>query len=115
MDFRPVKVPGGFAPWVRALQGKSGCYVIKEAGFLGEVVYIGESHTGRLRETLTRHFQHWKGPTSGPTFQPGAVVVAVVVTRPERSVEFQNALIEEHRPRLNVEGKPKSWLEKLLE
>jgi excinuclease UvrABC nuclease subunit len=115
MEFRPVQdKPGQYSSWVRELGGKSGVYVIKEAGFLGEVIYVGESHSGHLKRTLVRHFQNWEGPTSGPTFQKSAVVVAVVRTKPERAVAMQDALIAEFLPRLNSEGKPKSWLEKLF-
>ena len=38
----------------RDLDGKSGVYVIREGS---EIVYVGESHTNRLYDTLTRHFQ----------------------------------------------------------
>lgn len=55
LSYRPVGGRGEPYPeWVRALKGKSGVYVIRERG---EVVYVGESHAGRLYETLTRHFQ----------------------------------------------------------
>ncbi len=49
---------------VRKLAGASGVYAIRQRGFFGNViVYVGESHTGSLRKTLTRHFQSWhRGP-----------------------------------------------------
>ena len=45
--------------WVRALKGKSGVYVIREQTRDDDaaIVYVGESHSGKLYETLTRHFQ----------------------------------------------------------
>lgn len=41
--------------------GISGVYAI--ANLRGVVLYVGESHTGRLRKTLARHFQLWDDPT----------------------------------------------------
>lgn len=57
--FRPVGASGDPYPdWVRDLDGKSGVYVIRERrGESAEIVYVGESHTDRLYDTLTRHFQ----------------------------------------------------------
>jgi hypothetical protein len=58
--YRPVGASGEPYPeWVRALDGKSGVYVIREIQRDGseETVYVGESHTGRLYDTLTRHLQ----------------------------------------------------------
>ena len=56
LEFRSVKEGRAVAEWVRALKGKSGVYVIREPGFLGEVLYCGESHTGRLYATLLATF-----------------------------------------------------------
>jgi hypothetical protein len=58
--YRAVGASGERYPdWVRALDGKSGVYVIKQIQRDGseEVVYVGESHSGRLYDTLTRHLQ----------------------------------------------------------
>jgi hypothetical protein len=58
--YRPLGETGTPYPeWVRALKGKSGVYVIRETQRDGssEIVYVGESHTARLYQTLTRHFQ----------------------------------------------------------
>ena len=104
MNFLPLGERGAFPAWVRDLAGKSGVYVVRSKGLLGQIEYVGESHTGRLKKTLLRHFQKWKGPTSGPVFRRGAVEVAVFVTRRENAVELQNAIIAEHSPRLNVLG-----------
>lgn len=97
------------SPWVAELTGKSGVYFIREKGFLGSIVYIGESHTGRLEKTLLRHFQHWTGKTKGPTFARSKVEIAFIKTRKENAVEFQNALIAEYSPKLNVAGKRGFW------
>ena len=58
--YRPIGASGEPYPdWIRALDGKSGVYVIREIQRDGsvETVYVGESHSGRLYDTLTRHFQ----------------------------------------------------------
>jgi hypothetical protein len=58
--YRPVGSVGEPYPdWVRRLDGKSGVYVIRETKPDGSsvIVYVGESHTSRLYQTLTRHFQ----------------------------------------------------------
>jgi hypothetical protein len=59
LQYRPVGERGQAYPdWVRALDGKSGVYVIREIERDGtpEIVYVGSSN-GRLYDTLTRHFQ----------------------------------------------------------
>jgi excinuclease UvrABC nuclease subunit len=110
LEFRPVKDGRAVAPWVRALKGKSGCYLIRETKgflfFIGEVLYIGESHSGRLNTTLLRHFQHWTGKTAGPTFAASKVEVAVVRCPASRALALQDSLIEEYRPRLNTTANP---------
>ena len=114
LEFRPVKESRAVAGWVKALKGKSGVYVIRQPGFLGEVLFVGESHTGRLYSTLLRHFQRWKGPTAGPTFPVSKVEVAVIRTPAEKAVETQSAVIAEYRPKLNVTEKPKGFLETIF-
>jgi len=115
LEFKSVKEGRDVADWVKNLKGRSGVYIIREAVLFGEVLYAGESHTNRLYSTLLRHFQHWKGPTAGPTFPVSNVEVAVVRTPPGKAIDTQNAIIEEYRPRLNVIGKPKGFWETLLE
>jgi hypothetical protein len=94
------------ADWVRALRGKSGVYLIRSVPsilnlYTSSVLYIGESHTAKLYETLTRHFQHWEGRTSGPTFAHSQVEVRVIVTKPARAVELQDKLICRYKPERN--------------
>jgi excinuclease UvrABC nuclease subunit len=114
LEFRPVKEGRAVAEWVKALKNKSGVYLIRESGWLGEVLYVGESHTGRLNSTLLRHFQRWTGPTAGPTFPVSKVEVAVIRTPAGKAVELQNAVIAEYRPKLNVAEKPKGFWETIL-
>ena len=97
--FRAVGAYRRFQPWVRALQGASGVYIIRAVA--GTILYIGESHTGRLYETLTRHFQDWNGQTAGPSYHRGRVEAAVALVPAEHAVAVQNALIASHAPEDN--------------
>ncbi len=96
---------GGFADWLRELRGRglNGVYLVRDAGSR-EIVYIGESHTGRLYETLTRHLYAWNGKGSGPSYAPSLVELAVIVaeTPLDDPVADQYALIQEHEPRDNI-------------
>lgn len=114
LDFKPVKNGRAVAEWVKALNGKSGVYIIRERGFWGTVLYVGESHTDRLYSTLLRHFQNWTGPTAGPTFPVSKVEVAVIRTPAAKAVELQSAVIAEHSPKLNVAEKPKGFFETIF-
>ena len=114
LNYQPVKEGREIAKWVKELKGKSGVYVIRQRGFLGTVLYIGESHTGRLYSTLLRHFQRWTGKTAGNTFAASNVEVAVVRTPAARAFDLQNAMIADFRPTLNVAEKPKSFWEKIF-
>lgn len=52
-----AKREGKWNPELRAaLRGQSGVYAIRDAR-TGTVLYVGESHTGRIWKTLQRHFQ----------------------------------------------------------
>jgi hypothetical protein len=115
--YRPVGERGEPYPdWLRALRGESGVYVIRERG---TVVYVGESHTGRIYETLTRHFQTWRrwkrwwdgqygeGHDPGLTYDRASVEVAVRVTEHgDPAIDEEAALIRELAPRDNLNGQP---------
>jgi hypothetical protein len=116
--YRPVGLRGEPYPdWLRRLKGESGAYVIRQEG---RPVYIGESHTGRLYETLTRHFQTWRrwkgfwkgqyaeGHDPGLTYDRGSVEVAVRVTTAEDAIDEEARLIERLRPRDNLLGQPEA-------
>lgn len=91
----------------------SGAYLIRSARN-GFVLYVGESHTGRLYSTLTRHFQGWSRSKDfwrgagfskndpGVTYQRHLVEVAFYVTPAARAVRLQDALIRKHAPRDNL-------------
>jgi excinuclease UvrABC nuclease subunit len=104
-----------FPAWVKALDGKSGVYVFRDVDD-GDVLYVGESHSGRLSRTLVRHVQGWARAKQfwgragfsrndpGTTYKRNAVEVAVRVVPASRAVAVQNALISELAPRDNVQG-----------
>lgn len=94
---------GEFPAWLRALRGKSGVYVIRDAETRA-VLYVGGSHSGKLYETLTRHFQRWSGPTAGPTYGRGLVQVAIIIKSGKSAVAEQNRLICKLKPRDNEQS-----------
>jgi len=105
----PVVVEGSsekrpvYAPELAALNGleASGVYVILSRS--GRVLYVGESHTGRLYGTITRHFRKWS-PSRGAAYANGRrfggvpydrekCFVAWEVCEPEQCAAFQWAEI----------------------
>ena len=120
--YRPVGITGERYPeWIRALDGKSGVYVIKEVQRDGSeaTVYVGESHSGRLYDTLTRHFQTWRrskkfwtgqyggqGHDPGLTYPRHRVTVAARVLSPARAMAEETRLIAKLRPRDNLLKQP---------
>jgi hypothetical protein len=123
LSYRPIGGSGEPYPdWVRALRGKSGVYIIRERQRDGSqpVVYVGESHAGRLYQTLTRHFQTWRrhkrfwvgqytGSQShdpGLTYARASCTVAVRVLSAERAITEEGRLIARLRPRDNLLGQP---------
>lgn len=119
--YRPIGAPSERYPdWLRALRGKSGVYVIRERSRDGDpvVVYVGESHTGRLYETLTRHFQTWRrakgwwkgayteGHDPGLTYARERVEVAVRVLSSATALAEETRLIRRLHPRDNLIGQP---------
>ena len=95
----------GYPEWLKMLHGRSGVYVIRRRADK-RVLYVGESHTARLYETLTRHFQTWGGPTSGPTYSLAAVDVALRLCPSPAAVAAQDRLIRRLKPIDNTQGKP---------
>jgi hypothetical protein len=119
LAYRPVGRKGERYPaWIRDLKGQSGVYVIRvrEDG-KPRVVYVGESHSGRLYETMTRHFQVWRrwkgfwggqgygrGHDPGLTYRREHVEVAARVTSAAEALDEEARLIERLRPRDNLRG-----------
>jgi hypothetical protein len=122
LSYRPIGTTGRYPDWVRALRGKSGVYIIRERQRDGsnQVVYVGESHAGRLYQTLTRHFQTWRrhkkfwsgqytGSQShdpGLTYNRARCTVAVRVLPADRAMTEEARLIARLRPRDNLIGQP---------
>ena len=126
LSYRPIGRTGEPYPaWVRALRGKSGVYIVRERQRDGSnpVVYVGQSQTGRLYQTLTRHFQTWHrsaeskkfhagrytrhpGHDPGLTYNRARVTVAVRVLSAERAMDEEARLIARLRPRDNLIGQP---------
>ncbi len=106
----------GYPEWVRALKGKAGVYVIRDAD-THECLYVGSS-AGRLYDTLTRHFQTWRrwkgfwkgqygeGADPGLTYPRAAVEVVVRLTSSGDALDEEMRAIARHRPRDNQIGQP---------
>lgn len=126
-EWRVIGDAGAYPDWLRALKGKHGVYAIRERarstlfGLVAVpalVVYVGESHTKRLYETLTRHFQQWRrqkawwrGKYSAEQADPGHTyqrknVEVMVKVAPSRAVAlaWQAAWIRRLKPRDNRIG-----------
>lgn len=95
----------GWPAWIRDLDGKSGVYFIRSKESK-KVLYIGESHTDRLKKTLLHHFQKWEGKTAGPTYSRHDVELAALVTKKSRAVAVQNQFIRKMKPRDNTAENP---------
>ena len=105
-----------YPEWVRALKGKAGVYVIRDAD-THEYLYVGSS-AGRLYDTLTRHFQKWRrwkgfwkgqygeGADPGLTYPRAAVEVAVRLTSSDDALDEEMRAIARLRPRDNQIGQP---------
>lgn len=120
MEFRPLGDAGAYPSWIRTLRGKSGVYAIRvsELLFFSRVAYVGESHTGNLYGTLTRHFQRWgrqkrnwwegqftpKATDPGHSYDRRNAAVAVLVCGKYEAVDLQAAWIAKLSPRDNVAG-----------
>lgn len=97
----------GFARWVQNLRGLHGAYLIADAT-TGAALYAGESHSARLYDTLTRHFQRWRGANAwtqsktGATYDRDRVLVRAVATRTgARARALQDLWICRYAPRDN--------------
>lgn len=86
----------------------SGIYAILDIDST-EVLYVGESHSGRLYDTITRHFRKWtltndrQGRRSGGTqYDRSTVWIVFAETAPGDAVAAQYAEIQRLGPRDNV-------------
>ena len=111
--FRAIDKPGHFfPPWINEYSGKSGAYVIRSKSSK-QILYVGESHTGRLAHTLKRHFWNWDDVVEREhfTFDPNSVEVAFYVTTQKAAKAIQDELIAHYLPRDNKAGMPRDVLE----
>ena len=117
MEWRPIGNAGEPYPkWVRELRKASGAYAIRRRGLLfTTVLYVGESHTGALYKTLTRHFARWNRGKKwwrgayrpaqsdpGHTYNRGDVEVAIFVGTKAEALAKQAEWIDELQPRDNL-------------
>jgi len=100
--YRDLGNPGeNFPAWVRELRGKSGVYVIEDTR-AHATLYVGESHTGRLYETLTRHVQRWNLPEAHSYPRETVSVAVRIVDDPRDAPALQREYIASYAPRDNV-------------
>jgi hypothetical protein len=92
LKYRAPYLDGETAEWVSKIGNRSGVYIIRDKRSK-KVLYVGESHTGRLRKTMLRHFQFWSGFTSGKTYSKESVEVAIRYTPPPSAVSCQDNFI----------------------
>lgn len=111
--FPAIDAAGRYSAELAALRGLdlSGVYAVLDlASFAaGEslVLYVGESHTGRLYDTITRHFRAWKRPdgtrrTGGHHYDRRRVVLTHTVMPADEVPAAQYAEILRLAPRDNV-------------
>lgn len=102
---------GNYAPALEAIRGRkwSGVYAIIDRK-TRKVLYVGESHSGRLYDTITRHFRRWKldprddaqgRRRGGTTYDRDRVAIAYLITSPEDAPGIQFAEIQRLKPRDN--------------
>lgn len=107
----PATSGGRYHPQLEQIRGVqvSGVYAIADRRSR-RTLYIGESHSGRLYDTITRHFREWRvdprqdaqGRRRGGTmYDRGDVLVAFVITEADVAQPAQYAEIDRLRPRDN--------------
>lgn len=91
-----TRYPAQMAPWV------NGVYGIRNTQ-TGEMLYVGESHTGRLYETIKRHMGRWfdRGHPR-EAYHRDDVEIAWYAT--EEPLEHEAYLIQHYQPRDNTKG-----------
>lgn len=102
---KPDAGPGRFAPWFEAIESASGVYVIRDR-HTDRVLYVGESHTGRLAKTIKRHLYSWDDDPERvhQSYRREVVEVSVRTGAARAAVRVQNRLIQRLQPRDNVQG-----------
>jgi hypothetical protein len=100
--FTEVGAGGRYPEWIRELEGKNGVYLIREVSITG-VAYMGESHSNRLFDALTRHFRRWDGDykMAVPVYNRGRVQVSIVMVPKTHARYLHDELICRLEPRDN--------------
>lgn len=81
--------------------GISGVYAIADLD--GVVLYVGESHTGRLRRTLQRHFQIWNDSRQRrDVYDRHRVQVCWIQTRADEALDTEADWMDALQPRDNM-------------
>ncbi len=93
-----------FHPGLRKAHGASGVYALRDRASKS-VIYVGESHKGRLYKTLIRHF----GDPSGQFARrgewthlaPERLEVAIWLCKPSSAVQLECEAIRHYDPQAN--------------
>ena len=103
-DWYPVYDPKAPRKYTRAMPPAaiSGVYIIAELA-TGRALYVGESHSGKLRSTLMRHFQVWNDTRPRATFDPRQCQIAWAQTAPDEALLYEAALIHQYQPTHNID------------
>lgn len=101
------RTEGGSYQWdaaLSALGDASGVYVFRDRDS-GEVIYVGESHTGRLYRTMLHHFHDPKGKFERlgewVHHAPTRLDYKVFLASPAAVPELEKDAIEHFQPRIN--------------
>lgn len=116
LGFNPVGRPGEPYPdWVKQLRHRNGVYVIRDIESK-QTLYVGESHSCRLYQTMTRHLQQWNRDRFGSwggehiwhvCFRRDEVEIAILRTPNSqrgaaRAKVIQDTLILKLNPKFNL-------------
>lgn len=110
-DAFPAVEGGGYHRHLAELRNyqASGLYAI--VGPRGAILYIGESHTGRLYDTITRHFRDWRiepgtdaqgRRRGGTTYNRDQVRVIYLICNADEAQQRQYEAIQRLGPRDNI-------------
>ena len=107
MPLTEGKTKGGVYKWHSALAGlanASGVYVFRDRDS-GEVIYVGESHTGRLYRTMLHHFHDPSGKFAGlgewVHHAPTRLDYKVYLAPADAVPDLERDAIEYFEPRIN--------------
>lgn len=91
----PARMPGAI----------HGVYAIR-AKSTKRVLYVGESHTGRLRSTIGRHLNHWidRGASRESYRREHVQIAWRAAASPEAAQKQERALIRHYKPQDNTKG-----------